>query len=35
VARHLTTNVKARPKNSSKFYSALVDPWTRWQLMVN
>ena len=35
MARRLTTNVKARPKNKSKFYSALDNPWTRGQLMVN
>ena len=35
MARRLATNVKARQKNSCKFFGALDDPWIRGQLMVN
>ena len=29
MAQHLTTNLKAHPKNNSELYSAVDDPWTR------
>ena len=33
ISNHCHRNT--RPKNNNKFYSALDDPWTKGQLMVN